>query len=308
VFEHSKFPGWVIKLPSASVAKEMLGYVQEAQQTVEDHQLHYCFIPDTKIIDLEGTAYSEYGIFMMQKVPGIINASQAQESSEKWYEIFDHYPQVKDKWKEYFRQAAEFICLTGYWDVSWRNIILMENGFGFVDFERVDPNLSNRACGISRLIRMAPPEFFDVIVEIGKKYQVQEEKILADFETGDLELAKQKRQAELALNTKVRYWHKEKGISDFGQKINVDFNALNTFEKSIVQKFNEKMEDGSYKQGSLLEERKLFWQPFVSGIKFEDVREFNAALRTLEEKGILCDWKIEENHSNPNLDCYEIYF
>jgi hypothetical protein len=110
------------------------------------------------------------------------------------------------------------------------------------------------------------------------------------------------------LNTKVRYWHKEKGISDFGQKINVDFNALNTFEKSIVQKFNEKMEDGSYKQGSLLEERKLFWQPFVSGIKFEDVREFNAALRTLEEKGILCDWKIEENHSNPNLDCYEIYF
>jgi hypothetical protein len=45
------------------------------------------------------------------------------------------FPVEVEKWKEIFRQAACFVVHTGYSDINWCNVLLMDNGLGFVDFE-----------------------------------------------------------------------------------------------------------------------------------------------------------------------------
>lgn len=317
VFEHKNYPGFVLKLPPLKHAQDMLSSLEMCQKVQKKHRLNHCFIPATKVIPLNDapkSAYdpeSGYGLFIMQKANGIISPSEAREVSERNFEKFANDPKLKMKWKEYFRQAAEFICLTGYWDTSWSNIIIMEDGFGFVDFETVDPSKPNILCGITRLIEMAPPDFTDMIAGIAEKYHVDRPLIANYIQSKNMEEIKQKRKEELSLRSKVRHWHKKNGIKKGAQKCNENQWPAGSLERKIISKFNGSVDNNAsmrYYKGCLIEQRKLHWQPFSHECDYADRSDFDAALKNLQEKGVISDWKAEENRFQSRLASYNIFF
>lgn len=305
VIEHADYPKRVIKLPSIEHANAMLSCLKMCEGVVKKHQLDCCIIPPTEVISLEGTAQPTHGLFIMKKVNGKA-ANDAKEASEIAFEKFTSAPESKARWQKMFQQAAEFICLTGYWDTSWSNILLLPNekGFGFIDFEHVTPDPNNIACGINRLFEMAPPDFFNSIEEIASKYHVYLEPRFQD-----LEAAKQKRGSELALSSKIRAWHTAKGIVQGNQKVDETQWADSSLERKIVNKFNKDIEKNSnfqYYAGSLIEQRKVHWQPFCFDIN-ESRADFESALHNLQKANVLCDWTIEKMASE-KTDIFKIYF
>lgn len=317
VFEHAKYPGLIFKLPGLEEARSMLVNVETCKNIVKHHNLHHCVVPHTKVLVLEDAPKDEYslegghGLFVMQRVDGIISPSESREVSERAYEKFESSSQLKRKWEEYFRQAAEFICLTGYWDTSWRNILLMKDGFGFVDFENVEPTKGNILCGVTRLIEMAPPEFTEMIVGIAEKYQIRASSISNFLRCKDIEHLKQRIREELSLRSKVRQWHKEKGIVEASKKCDRNVWPEGSFERKLIKKSNDSIhhaENLPYYAGCLIEQRKLHWQPFGEQTYYKDRNSFEKALKNLQENGIVCTWTTKENNFQPHLVGYEIYF
>lgn len=302
VFEHVQFPGLIIKLSSPASAQLMLNSVSKSQQILKEHpEIKQCKIPATRVVPLN----AQYALFVMEKVKGIGSSYQALEVSEQAYEQFKNAPDMEDKWCAFFRDAAEYICLTGYWDVSWNNIILMENGFSFVDFEHIYPSEENILTGISKLLNIASPEFLDMIIGITSKHNVPSDILFERLMVQDARAFKLKRQSELDLRSRVRTWHKDHQITRPDDKINVGPWTNTQLEKTIVEKFNEEAEARQkHYAPNPIEQRKLWWRPLEQlGVQQE---QFDAALKNLQLNGIVCDWTISEY---PKIDpIYYIYF
>lgn len=309
VFEHVDFPGLIIKLPSPKHAQDMLKCVTTSQQVLKDYpEITSCKIPATKVIQL-GDIHS---LFVMEKVQGI-NFDRAQEVSEQAYEQFSNDPAVEKQWRTYFRDATELICLIGYWDTSWNNIILTDKGLGFVDFENVYPEPQNIITGISRLLMMAPPQFADMIVQIAAKYNITSEELCEAF-TGyfgnatitSIEEFKLHRQAELDLRSQVRKWHQDHKSIDAGAIDATRWN-IGSIERAIVDKFNQGIKDRftQYKDNPV-EQRKVHWQPLSYALQVKR-SEFDAALENLHKQGIVCTWTTQEM-LQAELAVYNIYF
>lgn len=291
VFEYDCFPGVIIKMTHLGGALMMMDCLQKCHQ-IKTSNLNYCHLPQAELIKLDGTTQA---VVIMEKLDGNTNPMECMELSEREYEKFAENPALLNKWREYFKQAAEFICLTGYWDTDWRNILLMKDGFGFIDFESVD---GSNLKGISRLIPMAPVECFDDILEIGLRYGLTNKDMLS-------RTTKEKRKAELELHTQIRAWHKKMNIQAL-QKIDPKELFKETIQFEIIKSLNEAIErqkDYSYYEGSLIMQRRLHCQPLMD-FKKDD---YDAALKKLQNKNLICTWTIEENSYEPNLHIYQIY-
>jgi hypothetical protein len=307
VIEHAEFPGLIIKLPSPQHAQGMYACLQRSQQVLKDHpHIKHCKVPATKVLPLN----KDRSLFVMEKVEGIISSSHAQEVSEQAYEKFENDPNLEMKWRSFFNDAAEFICLAGYWDTSWNNIILLQNGFGFVDYEHLEPSPQNIITGISRLLEMAPPQFADTITQIASKYGISfsSQQLGGALRVPNLDAFKIARQQKLDLRSKVRKWQKGSKIKNPAEKISLERWHEASTERIIIDKFNESVADQQkYYKHNPIDQRKLSWQPFCFN-KALKRDQLEAALQNLQKHGIVCDWTTEENPWDATLVGYDIYF
>lgn len=302
VVEHAEFPGLIIKLPRPQLAQEMYACLERSQQVLKEHpEIKHCMVPATKVIPLN----ENHSLFVMEKVQGSASY-QAQEISEQAYEQVEKDANLEMKWRSYFRDAAEFICLTGYWDTSWNNIILMQNGFGFVDYESLAPTPQHLLTGISRLLEMAPPQFADMIIQIASKYGISSEQLCEELRVKRLETFKIERRQRLELRSKVRLWQKTHPINHPTGKIDGTRWNADSIEGKIIEQFNkETARLKEFVKHNPIAERKLWWQPLTSlSIKRE---QFEAALKNLQTDGIVCDWTTKA-FGQPELLGYHIYF
>lgn len=267
VFEHEKFPGLVIKIPSLSNAKEMIVFLAGCEKLVREKGWKNCLIPAAELIE-DG----DKAIFVMEKVNGIIDADLAEEMSEVEFEKFDQDPSLKAKWTTFFTEAACFICESGYWDVSWRNIILTEKGLAFIDFENLNLNASGD--GIQRLLNMAPYQLFDEIAQIARKYGVSIKN-----------LTKEERMNDLKLHSMIRQFHASHSIS-LNQPIK--FEKRPVLEELILNKFNQSLKP---KHSTLIAQRTLWCQPFAfDNIPLEEKENFETAIKNLKKGNFLAAW------------------
>lgn len=303
VVEHVKHPQWVIKFaPRTGVNEEnneMLRNITFCQQKVRENKLDTCIIPRAEVVFENKNSVS---LLIMEKLKGSLSPEETRDQSEIAFEKFSTNEGLRAFWEKMLIQAAEFIALTGYWDVCWSNILILKNGLGFIDFEGVEPNEENISRGLLRLINMAPVEFIDRIVAIATKYNI----IL-----GNIEEIKAQRYFELALNSKVRAFHREQKIG-YNQKIkDYQLDGLGIDERKIINKFNKVIEENSKDacySGSLLAQRKLKIQPYLSREGLSE-RDFEETLRNLQSRGILCDWTFkQQSESSKCLTLFHVYF
>jgi hypothetical protein len=303
VFEHSKFPGLIFKdMRSENQLKESKTNIDHARDVLKTwgEKLGFCHVPCAEVIELD----DDRKLLVMQKAQGITNPSLCNEMSEVEFEKFPSSPDAKAKWLAFFLQAAEFICLIGYWDTSrpWANIIFdLIQGFTFIDFENNKSTTEKKKMGIEGLLKMAHPDFFDPIAEVAQRYGV---------EIKDISEMKQKRAEELACHSEVRKWHEAQQVQS---KSCVDASQWgdDSFEKKIIEKWNEKCLSQSDYQSEkrLIEQRTLHWHPsfpFEEQVNHpervqEVFRNFEKALDNLKDKGIIGGWRLDQ--------CgYAIYF
>ena len=172
-----KYPGLVIKIIHGSNnTKDLLmnESMQKARELVQSKKLQHIFIPDAVYIPSDNS-FSD-GVWIEEKLNGTIDYIQAEDESIREYAQFSTHPELKEKWVKFFRQAAIFIKESGYSDVDWRNLIKMENGIGFCDFEGVDFSKDKASAisgGLSRLIEMSPPEAIQAIDDVMEKESVK---------------------------------------------------------------------------------------------------------------------------------------
>lgn len=296
VLEHPSFPGVIIKITSSQHALDMLESVKKSQAICEEHKLSTCFIPESRVILLDPLVNekSQTALFIMEKVKGTISPQRSREQSESAFEEFSSSFELEAKWRKYFLQATHFICLTGYWDTSWKNILLMENGFGYVDFEGMEPIPRLQKIGIERLLAMAPPQFYKMIFDTAVSHHVftgeQESEILKSCETHT---------EDLKLRSQVRAWHKEHKVS--AAPIPLTNWQGGTLERTILEKFiSECATKASDYEGSLIDQRKIWWDlpGRLQGSKF------NQALVNLQNAGLLCTWTT----APASRSIYSIYF
>lgn len=305
VFEHADFPNVVIKLPQPQHAQEMLESLTICQGILRDHpEIRHCFIPPAREVMLS----ANYTMFVMEKVRGSISSAQSQEESEKAFEKFPSSAELQHKWETFFMDAAQFICLTGYWDANWKNILLIDEAFAFVDFENVSPTRKHQCTGLAGLLKMAPPECIESILAVAAENDISEHEICAELGVKDIETFKTLRHDYLALRSQVRKWHSANHITNPSHPLNIERWNENSLENRILKQLeaqNKKNLCNPHLRGSLIEQRKMCWQP-ASDLQFSK-EAFNKALENLKASGNICAWKAEGGEEDIPFT-YTIFF
>jgi hypothetical protein len=303
VFELQAYPNHIIKLtgiPSES-DREMVETIQKCRLVVEDKQLKRCFIPTVQLVEA-----SERAFFVEEKLEGIYDAYQARDLSEQQFQEFEVNPALKAQWIEMFVQAAELIVATGYYDVDWRNVLLMEGGLGFIDFEKIDGEVGSVASGVFRLLQIAPLEAIDPILEIAKK-NCLENKLFqfccyepdfldrgytrASSYEDSVSILKAARQETLACRATVSQYHKEKNINDPNALIDTFSFPEHSLERLIIEHCNKALTNRYRYSSSLIEERTIGWQPFLSSNFKESQEAFEQSLSDLKEDKVIGNWR-----------------
>lgn len=224
VLEIKGYPYYIFKLQHRGPCEkfeDMATTIQKCRELVSTRQLHRCFVPDVRLVNFSGKA-----IFIEEKLEGTYDYSSARDKSEALFRKFRQDPNLQGKWIEAFTQAAEFIAITGYSDVDWRNILLMDEGLGFIDFEGVelDEVYQNKvALGLYRLLEIAPIEAIDPIIDIVKRLNLEADlltyarldKYGFTKETTFKEavvMLKTKRQKEMELHASIFQHYQDKGV------------------------------------------------------------------------------------------------
>lgn len=169
VFVLDEFPNLVIKLMRDDHAKDSKDNIDRSRQAFSKKQFRYCHIPQCETKKLTN---SEYTLLITQKALGKVGLV-AKEFIRDEIKLIDSNPERAKKWKVITRELAEATALMGYWDIQFRNLIWNDdNGWTFIDFEKVKPTLENQTEGLSRLIKICPPQFIDEIYDVAKEYGV----------------------------------------------------------------------------------------------------------------------------------------
>lgn len=308
VFEFGRFPDAIIKLDSFESMEKRCKNAERCSVIAKKNNLS-CVIPDLIAVKLSKTndAEANWGILIMEKINGL-GWGKAQEISEQAFEKFDSDPDLKAHWKKLFLHAAEFICPSGYWDVAWSNIFLINDSFAFIDFEDVEVEGEKREAGIGGLLNMAPVEFFDPILEIAKKHGLEIGTIIdnASVSCGrDLEKLKNLRKETLQLRSQLRQWHKDNWAE-------LDKNKANsyprgTLERTILSRLRANPIDELMPE-TLIDRRTYAWQPFMNDVDYNQKASLDLALEHLKEEKLICLWVVEEKTYAPKLSKYIIYF
>lgn len=134
VFEHVDYPNKVIKIDSTSEKlTEIDEAIQKTIQYIKETGNKFCFVPNVERVRIDDTC----SIWIEDKLEGVYDWRVATDKAERIFEACEDDPELKAKWIAIFKATAEVIIYAHYSDVSWKNLLLMEEGIGFVDFENV---------------------------------------------------------------------------------------------------------------------------------------------------------------------------
>lgn len=298
VFEMTSLEGLIFKRLPIEKARALEKTMHACALLTKENGLHLCKVPRCELIVLDNQP--DFGMLVIEKMEGIHNPLTAQEASERVYDRFHEDPRLMADWMERFRQATAFICLTGYAKVNWREMLLVEEGFGFVDFEGCEiqtPYAKVRAkIHLSRLIDLAHPDLEQVIVETASLYEVSTKRSLEE---------KQSREAHLAFRSEIRRWHKERGILNPKHQVPVGGWTEGSIESKVIEKINSsvlKQGDDAKLQGCLIEQRCI---SFVVNASEEEAAIL--AFSHLKYEQVLFGWKKKSIGNEKKFWLYSLY-
>lgn len=170
VFECDLLPGKVLKLEGSIGLTSTLTKMTDSALIAKS--LRHCVVPE-----VSKTEFDAYTLWVEEKLTGTYDPQAAAEKTEREFELCESDPELKELWISRFRDAAQMIVKTDYYDVDWRNVLLMDDGrLGFVDFESVmaEGSKTETGGGLYRLLHeMAPPFAFEAILEVVAEHKLQ---------------------------------------------------------------------------------------------------------------------------------------
>jgi hypothetical protein len=305
VFELKGHPDHILKLDSPEHAS-MLHTIQKCRRIAS---LPRCVVPKVQM-EFKG----RHIVWIEQKLQGIFDSFEATDAAEVLYYRFREDPALREKWIEVFRQAAQFIIWTGYYDIDWRNLLLMEEGVGFVDFEGVPlekPDLQSQGIGLLRLLAIAPLEAFDAIFKVVENNRLQNTLFLYARHLPHLRECKETmsyaekvqllrtiRANELALGTTLAEFHKN--MDDPRKPANTSPYPAGSPERAIIDKFNQF--EGKERCTTARRIRDLFLDPY--DLPAHTPQAIDRALERLKADRVIATWT-KRTAPFPN---YSVYF
>ncbi len=173
VFSHRDFPGLIIKIMPQKMAHNSKENLDRTRIIFQANEFKYCHAPQAQVVD--GLPDSR-SLFIMEKALGTTDENAARASiEEEWSHILEN-KSMAQRWNIITKELACAIALTGYWDVGLNNLLWSsENGFSFVDFERIEPKESYQKDGLQRLIKLniCPRECAPIIHQIAEAQDIR---------------------------------------------------------------------------------------------------------------------------------------
>lgn len=198
--------------------------IQHGQYVCKEYGLDKLKIPKSVLIRL--------GSNDEQNDPILTDCILAQEKVDIDHNVGtqeDYYQNHGESLDEAIRQLAIFICQTGFFDVDWKNIPVLNIGSGkiaLIDLESLECNLKPpqkfepKEIGIfggvpnpKGLVRCINDEQVKLVVKIAKKFGVSTQKY---------KKAMERKQEERLKNTPIKEFHKKHNIITGKEPIEVD--------------------------------------------------------------------------------------
>lgn len=277
VIEHREFPGFFFKFKLNVNPHEYKASVDYARDVIKKNHLNFCHVPQTEIIKLD----NGFELLVMEKVQGK-DKEKAVTLNKAIFNQFAASPDLKEKWRLIFSQAAEFICLTGYCDTGWHNISLdSHKGLSFFDFEgcKISPESPSSkillmSAIIAMIFKMAPPDFSDAIFDIAQKHGL-------DF---DPELREWAKHYTLDFRPKYARWTPKHSINTYST-INMDKLRISSTEKTLIELLNGHIDTNRMKD---LKRRQFKLTNPLKTLN-ATVDQFNAMIDNLKKQGAIFD-------------------
>lgn len=270
VFSLKKYPGLIFKMGNTKARyKKMI----EAQTVIRTESLGLLKLPHAKLI---------YGIIAEEK----FNFNPRTSAQE---ELFEEGGAALDKTIE---QLARFICKTGFSDVEWRNIpIVDKNKIALIDVEE----MSDAATGLfggyvncgsrTGLVRLVNEAQGKIVLDVAQKFEINTKKFQWGFD---------RRKADIKESQEIKAFHKKHGRNG-NEPLVVDIESLGLDQKlkegakGVVQAINAQMQ-AKDPRDSVKEKRKV--QIGYSSQKLAlSVNSYTQILKALEAKGYIFKWQ-----------------
>lgn len=146
VFELDSMPGVIFKyLPTVAAAERRVANGRDCQKIAEENHFDRLKIPKMELLELNGKKTT---IIMEEKLDIIGDNSRQEE----FYAMCSQDPALMKQFQEDMLQLAKFIALTGYTDVKYDNIALLNNGRGIalIDLEDFDDEYLGLYLGVNQ--------------------------------------------------------------------------------------------------------------------------------------------------------------
>jgi len=216
-------------LNSKEIRDERFNNMVKAKEVCLTHELGLLIIPHAKKIDVKAVG-ATYVLIAEESLD-----IESNESAEN-----EHYHKYSPKLNETVRQLAVFVSKTGFNDVTWRNIPIINEADEFhgprrvalIDLEHMNSKVNgfigdeNGSCG---LIGCVSEEQIDLVIEEALEQGV----IISGKQSLD---AKNRRLTELESNKNLRAFYEKKGIITGKEpiQVDIDFLGLDLNEKSQI--------------------------------------------------------------------------
>ena len=238
-------------MESQEAAENYLKVVQNARETVANHNLHLLHVPDCKIIEIQG----EY--FIAQEKASLI--ADSYEGQRGVYTYCWNQPELSDYIQEIFSELLIFISKTHFSDVKYDNIALDQEGKVVL----FDLDQSSAVLGLTEgrpavsthdgLFNYIPKDFLEEFLKKAKLHLDSSQ--YTELET---KMDKIKDNAELKIKKQQEYtqYLKNNAIISSTQRLNEDLEKMFDDEKNqqfcavVVKKINDSLSESfSLKEG-----------------------------------------------------------
>jgi hypothetical protein len=193
--------------------------IVRAELAVFNQRLNLLVIPRTVLLNVDYNGYS-HSIICQEK----INIS----FDESWIEY--EYNYFGCKLNEAIMQLTRFICMTGYYDVAWRNNPVINDNYENCKLALIDlesPRFFEPMIGIVKLVQCINSEQIDIVQNIAYK--------CCKFDCTLFNHAREQRLQELIYIENLNYFYDMKAIKNGDEEIILDSHFLKTLETEISE-------------------------------------------------------------------------
>lgn len=254
VFELDAFPGAVFKKYNDFFTTRRSEQNEQLRQICRDNGLNALFIPDLEDVPDLYTV----GLVVQEK----LDFESTTLRQRELFELCCKDPELKPIFAKYLEQLTRFILLTGFEDVKYDNIPLLNNGRGFalIDLDDTDDSVKGLTSGINHreyegLLKCVFPEMIPIIQKI-----VESHGLVINFAQIIQECEEMHRNWDEKLK-KIAAFHAQQGIKDKGSLLQIDVKSLGLsvdeepIGRAILERINKKIASQAAKPYTLSQQR-----------------------------------------------------